>query len=177
MMVDDLSDEEPQHFKSLNEIYQNTEEVELEDFEEAGALLAKTDKPTCFSDAAGNLEWVEAMNSAIKSIEKNKTWELSKLPAGHKAIGLKWVFKLKRNTEGEIIKHKARLVAKGYVQKKGIDFDEVFAPIARIDTVKLILALAANRGWKIHNLDVKTAFLNGELEEEVYVSQHEGYAV
>jgi len=76
---------------------------------------------------------------------------------------------------GEVIKHKARLVAKGYVQKHGVDFDEVFAPVARLDTIRLLLALAANRGWQVHHLDVKSAFLNGELEEEVYVSQPEGY--
>jgi hypothetical protein len=87
------------------------------------------------------------------------------------------VFKLKKNAEGEIIKYKARLVAKGYVQKQGIDFEEVFAPVARLDTVRMILALAANRGWQVHHLDVKTAFLNGDLEEEVYVSQPEGFEV
>jgi len=86
------------------------------------------------------------------------------------------VFKLKRNAKGEIIKHKARLVAKGYLHKQGIDFEEVFAHVARIETVKVILAMAANRGWKVHHLDVKTTFLNGELEE-VYVAQPEGYAV
>jgi hypothetical protein len=88
------------------------------------------------------------------------------LPPGKRPIGLKWVFKLKKNAEGEIIKYKARLVAKGYVQKQGIDFEEVFAPVARLDTVRMILALAANRGWQVHHLDVKTAFLNGDLEEE-----------
>ena len=100
---------------------------------------------------------------------------LVELPSGHKPIGLKWVYKLKRNSVGEVIKHKARLVAKGYVQKHGVDFDEVFAPVARLDTIRLLLALAANRGWQVHHLDVKSAFLNGELEEEVYVSQLEGY--
>lgn len=97
------------------------------------------------------------------------------LLAGHKPIGLKWVFKLKKNANGEVVKHKARLVAKGYVQKKGIDFEEVFAPVTRLDTVRLILALAANRGWEVHHLDVKTAFLNGELAEDVFVSQPEGF--
>jgi hypothetical protein len=75
------------------------------------------------------------------------------------------------------VKHKARLVAKGYVQKQGVDFEEVFAPVARLDTVRFILALAANLGWKVHHLDVKSAFLHGELEEEVYVTQPEGYVV
>jgi len=176
-LVDDLSDEEPQRFRSLNEIYENTEVVVLTDSEDAEALFAESAKPAKYSEAAENPEWMEAMNSEIRSIEKNRTWELTKVPAGHKAIGLKWVYKLKRNADGEIVKHKARLVAKGYVQEHGVDYEEVFAPVARLDTVKLILALAANRGWKIHHLDVKTSFLNGELEEEVYVSQPEGFAV
>jgi hypothetical protein len=94
-----------------------------------------------------------------------------KLLVGHKPIGLKWVLKLKRNTKGEVVKHKARLVAKGYVQKQDIDFEEVFAPVARLDIVRLILAIAANRGWEMHHLDVKSAFLKEELAENVYVSQ------
>lgn len=167
--------EEPQYFRNLTDIYQNTEDVDLPD-SDIEALLVEAEEPTNYSDAARDPDWVKAMNNEIQSIKKNKTWSLSKLPAGHKAIGLKWVFKLKRNAEGEVIKHKARLVAKGYVQKHGVDYEEVFAPLARIDTVKLILAMAANRGWKVHHLDVKIAFLNGELEE-VYVSQPEGYAI
>jgi hypothetical protein len=117
------------------------------------------------------------MDMEMESIEKNKTWELVKLPVGKKPIGLKWVYKLKRNYDGGVVKHKARLVAKGYVQKQGVDFEEVFAPVARLDTVRFILALAANLGWKVHHLDVKSAFLHGELEEEVYVTQPEGYVV
>jgi hypothetical protein len=117
------------------------------------------------------------MDSELQSINKNKTRSLVKLPPGHRSIGLKWVFKLKRNVEGEIVKHKARLVAKGYVQKHGVDYDEVFAPVARLDTVRLFLAMAANWGWEVHHLDVKTAFLNGNLVEDVYVSQPDGYAV
>lgn len=80
---------------------------------------------------------------------------------------------IEENSEGEVIKHKARLVAKVYVQRQGIDFEEVFAPVARMNTVRVILAMTANRSWEIHHLDVKTTFLNGDLEEEVYVSQPE----
>ena len=82
---------------------------------------------------------------------------------GHKVIGLKWVFKLKKDSNREIIKYKARLVAKGYTQQQGVDFDEVFAPVARLDIVRVILAVAANRGWQVDHLDVKSTFLNGEL--------------
>jgi hypothetical protein len=89
---------------------------------------------------------VEAMDKEMQSIIKNETWELVKLPTGKRPIGLKWVYKLKRNSQGEVVKHKARLVAKGYVQKHGIDFEEVFAPVARLDTVRLLLAFAANNG-------------------------------
>jgi hypothetical protein len=102
---------------------------------------------------------------------------LSVLPAGHRAIGLKWVFKVKKDPYGNIIKHKARLVAKGYAQREGVDFDEVFAPVERIETVRLLIALAAQKGWQIHHIDVKSAFLNGDLVEEVYVQQPPRFAV
>lgn len=111
----------------------------------------------------------------MDAIEKNKTYQLTDFPPGHKAIGLKWVFKVKKDNLGKVVKHKARFVAKGFVQKEGVDFDEVFAPVARLDTVRLILALAAQHGWVVHHLHVKSAFLNGDLNEEVYVTQPEGY--
>ncbi|GJY17673.1 zinc finger, CCHC-type containing protein [Tanacetum coccineum] len=120
-------------------------------------------------------KWIEAMEIDLDSINKNNTWTLTTLPTNQKAIGLKWVFKTKRDAKGKIIKYKARLVAKGYVQEQGIDFDEVFAPVARIETVRLILALAAYHGWQVHHLDVKSAFLHGDLKEEVYVTQPEGF--
>nr|GEX94884.1 zinc finger, CCHC-type [Tanacetum cinerariifolium] len=96
-------------------------------------------------------------------------------PLNQKAIGLKWVFKTKRDAKGNIIKYKARLVAKGYVQEQGINFDEVFALVERIETVRLILALAAYHGWQVHHLDVKSSFLHEDLKEEVYVTQPEGF--
>ena len=83
------------------------------------------------------------MDEEITAIKKNDTWELASIPKGHKAIGVKWVYKVKKNAKGEIEKHKARLVAKGYSQKAGIDYDEVFAPIARLETIQLIISLAA----------------------------------
>lgn len=107
------------------------------------------------------------MQVEMDAIEKNKTLLLTDLSVGRKAIQLEWVYKLKRDTEENIVKYKARLVAKGYVQKKGIDFDEVFAPVTRLETVRLLLALAAKHGCEVHHLDVKSTFLNGELFEEV----------
>ena len=94
---------------------------------------------------------------------------------GHKAIGLKWVFKVTKDAAGNVVKHKARLVAKGYAQREGVDFDEVFAPVARLETVRVLIALAAHENWELHHMDVKSAFLNGYLKEEVYVSQPPGF--
>ena len=91
------------------------------------------------------------------------------LSHSHRSIGLRWVFKLKKNETGTAIKHKARLIAKGYVQQPEVDFDEVFSPVALVESVWLLLALAAHEGWPIHHMDVKSAFLNGVLQELVYV--------
>ena len=112
----------------------------------------------------------------MDAIEANSTWRLTTLPHGHRAIGLKWVYKVKKDAQGAVLKHKARLVAKGYVQRHGIDYDEIFAPVAWLESIRLLLALAAGAGWPVHHMDVESAFLNGELEEEVYVQQPPGFA-
>jgi hypothetical protein len=113
----------------------------------------------------------------MDAVEKNCTWEFADLPHGHRAITLKWVFKLKRDEVGTIIKHKARLVARGFLQREGIDFDDAFAPMARMESMRLLLALAAQEGWRVHHMDVKSAFLNGNLKKEVYVHQPPGFAI
>jgi hypothetical protein len=120
-------------------------------------------------------DWRAAMVDELESIKENKTWNLVNLPRGHKAIGLMWVFKLKHDEQGDIVKHKARLVVKGYVQRQGVDFEEVFAPVARTESVRVLLILAAHNNWPVHHMDVKSAFLNGDLGEEVYVSQPPGF--
>lgn len=117
------------------------------------------------------------MDSEIASIEKNQTWSLVTLPDGAKEIGVKWIYKTKLNELGEVDKFKARLVVKGYAQEYGIDYTEVFAPVARMDIVRMIIAMAAQRGWGIYQLDVKSAFLHGELKEDVFVEQPQGYEV
>ena len=96
---------------------------------------------------------------------------------GHKAIGVQWVYKAKKNAKGEVQRYKARLVVKGYSQRADIDYDEVFAPVARLETIRLTISLATQNNWKIHQMDVKYAFLNGVLEEEVYIDQPQGNKV
>lgn len=139
----------------ISDIYENTEETEVEE----ELLLLGIEEPVSYQQAVKENSWRAAMKTELEAIERNNTWKLVELPSGHKPIGLKWVYKLKKNTEGDIVKYKARLVAKGYVQKQGVDFEEVFAPVTRLETVRLLLALAAKNNWEVHHLDVKSAFL------------------
>ncbi|CAA7019223.1 unnamed protein product [Microthlaspi erraticum] len=139
------------------------------------ALYICNDDPLHFFEAAKEEKWREAMKLEIQSIERNNTWELVHLPPHAKKIGVKWVYKTKLNEEGKVEKCKARLVAKGYSQTAGVDYTEVFAPVARWDTIRSLLAVAAQQGWYVYQLDVKSAFLYGELKEEVYVDQPEGF--
>jgi hypothetical protein len=139
--------------------------------------MLAAEEPPSIDEAIADVAWRAAMDEEMASITENNTWEMSSLPRGHKAIGLKWVFNVKRDAAGELIKYKARLIAKGYAQRQGVDFEEVFAPVARMETVRFLLALAAHSGWEVHHMDVKSAFLNGVLSEEVYVSQPPGYIV
>jgi hypothetical protein len=111
------------------------------------------------------------MQSKMDAVEKNRTWELPDLPRDHSAIILKWVFKLKRDEAGVIIKHKARLIARGFMQREGINFNDTFAPVARMKSMRFLFALVAQKGWCVHHMNVKSAFLNGDLKEEVYVHQ------
>ncbi|KAH0711345.1 hypothetical protein KY289_007304 [Solanum tuberosum] len=131
--------------------------------------------PMNYEEAAGKEEWKKAMVEEMKSIEKNGTWEMIELPNGKNAIGLKWVFKTKVAADGSLQKHKAHLMAKGYAQQYGVDFEETFSLVARFETVRLVLALAAQLQWAVYQFDVKSASLNGDLQEEVYVTQLDGF--
>lgn len=159
-----------QDYESGERISDGEAEAEL-----AMALFLSHGDPVQFTEASKEEKWMEAMRSEIQSIEKNDTWDLVRLPAEAKRIGVKWVFKTKLNEDGKVDKYKARLVVKGYAQEEGIDYDEVFAPVARWDTIRILLAVSAQRGWKVYQLDVKSAFLYGELKEVVYVDQPEGF--
>ena len=134
-------------------------------------------EPTGYWDAKEDPKWRAAMQEELAMIDKNQTWKLVKRPEHKRVIGVKWVFRTKLNADGSINKHKARLVVKGYAQIFGVDFFDTFAPVARQDTIRMLLAIAAQKGWKISHLDVKSAFLNGLLEEEIYVEQPEGFVV
>ncbi|KAJ7962054.1 Retrovirus-related Pol polyprotein from transposon TNT 1-94 [Quillaja saponaria] len=159
--------------KSLLDLYENTEVIEDVNL----FCLVADSEPLFFEEAENDKKWRQAMDEEIIAIEKNDTWELANLPKDHKAIGVKWVYKVKKNAKGEVEKYKARLVAKGYAQKQGINYEEVFAPVARLETIRLLISFAAHKHWKIYQLDVKSAFLHGFLEEEVYIDQPEGYVI
>ncbi|KAL0312604.1 UNVERIFIED_CONTAM: Retrovirus-related Pol polyprotein from transposon RE1 [Sesamum radiatum] len=151
----------PRRTKLLSDIYETCNFVMME--------------PESFEAAAKHEVWVQAMKEEIKMIEKNDTWELAERPKDKEVIGVKWIYKTKLNADGSIQKHKARLVAKGYSQLPGIDYTETFAPVARLDTIRALVAIAANKKWKIYQMDVKSAFLNGYIDEEIYVEQPQGF--
>ena len=119
--------------------------------------------------------WLDAMRDEIQSMRHNGAWELIELPEGHRPIGCKWVYKTKRDHKGKIEKFKARLVAKGFTQREGVDYEATFSPVSSKDSFRVIMALVAHFDMELHQMDVKTAFLNGDLNEEVYMMQPEGF--
>ncbi|CAF4808934.1 unnamed protein product [Pieris macdunnoughi] len=141
-------------------------------------FLAELDEPRSYKEAmesADHVHWKAAMKEEMSSLEENGTWTLTELPPGRKTIANRWVFRIKRDAEGKICRYKARLVAKGYSQREGIDYNETFSPVARFDTIRAILSIAAKEHLKLAQFDVKTAFLNGFLDEEIYMNQAEGF--
>jgi hypothetical protein len=115
------------------------------------------------------------MHEELENFERNQVWELVDPPPGCKLIGTKWVWKNKEGEKGEVVRNKSRLVAQGFSQKEGIDYEETFAPVARLEAIRILLAFSVAKGFKLHQMDVKSAFLNGVLEEEVYVRQPPGF--
>ncbi|GJV88952.1 retrovirus-related pol polyprotein from transposon TNT 1-94 [Tanacetum coccineum] len=132
-------------------------------------------EPKNFKSAITKDCWFQAMQDEIHEFDRLQVWELVPQPDCVMIIALKWIYKVKLDEYGDVLKNKARLVAKGYRQEEGIDFEESFAPVARIEAIRIFIANAASKNMTIYQMDVKTTFLNGELKEEVYVSQPEGF--
>ena len=118
---------------------------------------------------------MEAIQDELLQFERNRVWTLVPLGEGKIPIEIKWVFRNKKDEDSIVVRNKARLVAKGYSQEEGIDYEETFALVARLEAIRIFLAFAAHRGFKVYQMDVKSAFLNGELKEEVYVQQPLGF--
>jgi hypothetical protein len=115
------------------------------------------------------------MHEELENFERNQVWELVDPPPGCQPIGTKWVSKNKEGEKGEVVRNKSRLVAHGFSQNKGIDYEETFTPVACLEPIRILLAFSMAKGFKLHQMDVKSAFLNGMLEEEVYVRQPPGF--
>nr|GFB72659.1 retrovirus-related Pol polyprotein from transposon TNT 1-94 [Tanacetum cinerariifolium] len=132
-------------------------------------------EPKTYKEALTQSCWIEAMQKELNEFERLKVWELVPRPDKVMVITLKWIYKVKLDELGGILKNKARLVARGYRQEEGIDFKESFAPVARLEAIRIFLAYAAHKNMVVYQMDVKTAFLNRNLRENVYVSQPDGF--
>ena len=134
--------------------------------------------PYTYEEAINDIDahhWVQAMKSELDSKYSNQVWDLVKAPNDIKSVGCKWVYQRKRGIDGKVETFKARLVAKGYTQKEGIDYEETFSPVAMLKSIRILLPIAAHYDYEIWQIDVKTAFLNGNLNEEIYMLQSEGF--
>ena len=146
--------------------------------EQKDVLLVENDESTTYEESLNSLEydkWLNAMKSKMDSMYSNQVWTLVDPHEGIKPIGCKWIFKKKTNMEGNVITYKARLVAKGYCKKQRIAYDKTFSPVAMLKSIRILLAIAAHYDYEICQMDVKTTFLNGNLTEEVYMTQPEGF--
>jgi len=122
---------------------------------------------TYFEQAVGNPKWDNAMDEEMAALDVNAIWELIVLPKDKKAIGCKWVYKVKHKAYGSVSRYKARLVANGYAQTYGMDYEETYSLVAKMTTIRGIIVMAAAKGWSLHQMDVKNVFLHGDLHEEV----------
>jgi hypothetical protein len=149
--------------------------IKIHSLERTHLVLLSTIEPNCFEEASKDEFWNKAMDEELDQIEKNDTWELVLRPKNKNVIDTKWVFRNKLNEYGQVTRNKARLVCKRYAQIEGIDFEETFSPVVRMEVICLLLAYACSKNVKVYQMDVKSTFLNEELEEEVYIEQPEGF--
>ena len=141
-------------------------------------LATAQSEPSNFKDAMTSPEsgeWKKAMEREMNSLYSNEVWNLVELPPGRKVIGSRWVYKQKCDPDGVAIRYKARLVAQGFSQQFGCDYEETFSPVVRGESLRMIFAMATQHSLELHQMDVTTAFLNGKLEDEVYMRQPEGF--
>ena len=131
--------------------------------------------PRNIEEALDDPNWNLAVLEELNALKKTGTWELVDLPRDKKQVGCKWVFTIKCKADGSVERYKARLVAKGFTQTYGVDYQETFAPVAKLNSIRILLSLATNCNWPLDQLDVKNAFLNEELEEEVFMSLPPGF--
>jgi transposase InsO family protein len=137
-------------------------------------------EPVTYKESVSGSEssqWLTAMREEMESLDKNQTWELVKRPKGRKIVTCKWIFKKKEENSGEGVRYKARLVARGFTQKEGVDYNEIFSPVVRHTSIRVLLAMVAQQDLELEQLDVKTAFLHGILEDDIYMTQPEGFQV
>ncbi|KAG7551494.1 Reverse transcriptase RNA-dependent DNA polymerase [Arabidopsis thaliana x Arabidopsis arenosa] len=138
--------------------------------------ITKEFEPTTYNEAKKHLVWTNAMGEEITALEDTNTWTICSLPAGKHIIGCKWVYKVKYHSDGTLERHKARLVAKSYTQKSGLDYVDTYSPVAKLTSVKMLLATAAKLNWSLYQFDISNAFLNGDLKEEIYMQLPPGYS-
>jgi hypothetical protein len=153
----------------------NKRKAFLASIQDSSAVDLSLIEPTTYKSAIKAPVWLQAMQDKIHALHIQGTWSLVPLPAKRNLVGCKWIFKIKRHSDGSIARHKARLVAKGFSQEPGLDYGDTFSPVVKPATVRLVLALAAHFNWPLRQLDVKNAFLHGILQEEVYMSQPPGF--
>jgi hypothetical protein len=139
------------------------------------AAFVPTFEPKDIGHALSDANWVNSIHEEFENFERNQVWELVEPPPNCHPIGTKWIWKNKEGENGMVVRNKSRLVAQGYSQKEGIDYEETFAPVARLEATRILLAFAAAKGFQLFQMDVKSAFLNGVIEEEVYVKQPPGF--
>ena len=137
--------------------------------------MVLSSNPQSYAEVAGNPFWEAAMQDEYNSLLENQTWDLVPLPSDMKLVRCRWVYRTKKAADGQINKYKARLVAKGFQQVHGLDYDETFAPIAKMDSIRLALSIAASGRWEVHQMDMKNAFLHGDLSHEIYMEQTQGF--
>lgn len=161
--------------KSLTDIYSWAIEIEEQSNQVEEFCCVSMGEPTCFEEAVKGKEWRLAVDEESTMIQRNQTWYFTEKPQDKKTVGVKWIYKIKTDETGKLQKLKARLAARGFTQSYGEDYNETFAPVSRQETIRIILAVAAQKQWYLHQLDIKSAFLNGEIIDTVYLDQPQGY--